>query len=539
MPANSRLDFNPEGRAADRTPWPPARLTKRIAVWIGLLAVFGCVGGPLGLAAPRVLPGDPLRPQQEEFLLSRIEAFRQSDPALRQAAIEDLGVAGDAAVPLLVRHVEASRNPVELRACFLAWERIGTPLAIQAARNAFDLKRLADDELALLALVLGHLGPGDRLPLLRDGATARRASPFRLASTMALGALADQAGLREVVESVDKEPLEAQRVATYLAAGVAGDRLVLPELLESLDDKAVDGRRAAAFAIGEIADPSALPGLLAALRREKSDPVRVAIALSLGRMEDPASRDALLDLTRARDPGVREAAWAALAARGDAVDQLAALLRDEKDVATLVRGTLACAAMPHAALTQDLLELLKSPHGDVRSAAGFALAGQRAKGCDADLLAWLKGEKKARIADALLVIGVLDVKAALAWLEGEQPTVADESMEQAVRRTLSGWRDVRLLRDQLEGRLRSLEARLIDRRQALLEQLVERVFDLDNIERRAAADGGGDGSGEGGGFGKPRIDPRNTSLERDLLEWFQRDPYFVARQQRDAGPRGG
>ena len=470
----------------------------------------------------------------DDLIEEQIEPFRRSEPSDRWLAIERVASLGDRAVPFLVRHLRDTKNPVELRAALLALERIGTPLAAQAVRNRFHRIERASDEATVAALILGVVGPGELRDKLRESATSRKTSETRLGATLALGRLGDREGLREVLEEARKEALARQRIAAAVAAATSRDRLLLTLVLPLLKDKNDDVRRAAALAVGEIGDPSALPVLLEAARREKSETVQAAFALALGRMDDAESLGVLRRWSRSPDEALRDAAWSALAARPDGTEAVIAALGQWKNPTRLASLALACAESPAGSQVATPLEkLLESQHAEVRSAAGLALAVVGGPAQEDAILVWLDREPRDGRDDALLAVGVMRLDGARELLDGSASKDETELLV-AVRRTLDGWRDVRLLRDRLTNRLRGLDARLVDRREALIEELVVAIFQLDRVDRRLpGSDGGGGGGGgdsgdgsDGGGFQKSKIDPRNTSLERDLLEWFQRTPYF-------------
>lgn len=466
--------------------------------------------------------------QQEQFVRGLIKDFNQPDPARRRAAIDTVAMAaGAAAIPLLLSSFEDS-TPLERRSCLLAAMEIGGPVAAAAIQKMAAEPRLQDGERCIAALVLGVVGAGDRLDELRELAAGKRPSSARRGAVLALGRLQDGAGLRDVLARLEKEGIAKERATMLVAVGAARDRLLLPAVLAYMRDDDDEVRRAAAFAVGELGDPSTLPALLQAAASERSIPVQEAQALALGRYDDAGSRAALLGLSTSKDEVVWSAAWLALAARTDTLEWLSSRLRSTKNPDRTARLALACAACPNEGIRQVLEELLKSSRPEVRGAAGLSLAARGERQSGAAILAWLEREKRQEErGEAILAAGALVVEAALPVLDGAQPVSRADPLTEAVRSTLTGRLDPRVLRDQVDERLREMNARLWDRREVVGQDLIESLFELDQLDRRIAPPGGGSGGNTPPGYpsGAARLDG-DSSFTRDLEGWFARRCYL-------------
>lgn len=485
-----------------------------------------------------------LRPAQEQYLEERSKGFSDPDPERRRGAILDLARAGDAATSVVVERLLSSKNPLTQRSAILALYEIGTSNATAALERAFDRTENDDDlkgeELAVLSLVLGARERTAVIPALRLAAGSRRPSPFRRAATLALGRLGDVDGVLALLDRLPREPIAERRAAVLTAAGVLGARLLLPAIVENQDDDVPIVRRAVAFAVGEIGEAARLESLLALGRREKNEAVRTALTLAWGRIDHPSAREALGRATRDRSAEVRAAAWASLAARGDGADVVSLALAKEPNAERRAEFARACAAAPGGGLVMPLLERLTDRSKAVRAAAGRALAALDARGVagvraeSQAILDWLSRESdEVARRDALLVVGLLELPGALDVLAEQTWT---DPLRTRVERSLRGRLDPRLLRETLDQRLREEGGRLEDRRDRELSALVATCLDLDDVARRTPRSGGAGGPTEpsppGAPGGKPRIDRRASSYERDLIEWFSETPYFPSADER-------
>lgn len=494
---------------------------------------------------------------QAGYLKDLIREFGDSDPAQRRLAVKQVSRAGDAAVPLVLESIRETSNPQIIRSGLLALGEIGSPTAVELLRRQVQTGELREAEQTVAMLLLGQLGPEKALNRIRAAAVLKGPSLLRRAALLALGFQRDLEGISPVLSSLGKEALESRRIVALVAAGVCGNRQSLPEVVPFLEDDAVDVRRAAAFAMAEIADPSVLQPLLDTLKRERDEQVLIAVALALGRQEDQASAAALASLASSQVLDLKAVALVALAARADGAEPVLRTLAGSRDPLLLSEVALAVAAAPERRFGDALSNLLASRHAPVRGAAGLALAAQQSVDQAQAILAWLKKERDrdAQIS-AVLAAGLLEPPGALEILGGPGFRCADMELLERVSRTLQRNSDPRLLQDRLERELRAGQARLIDRIDDLLRDLVAAGCGLKQISRHVSvpsqkpgdgADGAGDGGGPtgsgsegirpdlGGRSRLARIDWRNSSVERDLEAWFREDDYFgswAERQQR-------
>ncbi|RMH41630.1 MAG: HEAT repeat domain-containing protein [Deltaproteobacteria bacterium] len=317
-----------------------------------------------------------------------------ADPRLRAAATEALRVAGRAAVPALVRHLDGELAGDPASAVALLRDA-ADPAATDALVRELGRGRVSR------GLVLDALGAaGDRralvpvLTLLDDADPAVRRQAMRALRPLLdapaadvligamddddpevrslaaeyLGILASRAAVPRLARAVrDGHPLRL-RYAAAEALGRIGDARAVPALVDALRAGPSPLRRAAADALAAIADESAVPPLLALVRgdveadarghaaralggvlrdRPRADaraalaplcasgPVEVSLAAigALGAMADPAARDTLVAVARTADPERRRAAVAALGALADpaAAPAVRAALRARDD----------------------------------------------------------------------------------------------------------------------------------------------------------------------------------------------------------------
>ncbi len=554
-------------------------LDVRKEIVLVVIAASGVLGTRVGHALPMgdetaapapLLSPDRLDAGQLRRLDTLMKPFDDPDAKKRRKAIVDVGLVGNVAVPFLKKRIDEKATPLVDRSCILALGEIGGEAALvclEAVLRAVGSK-LHDEEAAAAYLVLGRVGnpavlerpeATDAITMLATAAVSKKPSLSRRAAVLALGRAHRAKELAIVADGFAKEPLEDQRVAILIAIANCADSGFTDLAISALQDRADAVRRAACLVLAENGDPRAVDALLKSIANERDEKVLAATAIALGGLADSASRAALRDLTQ-RTGSIRLAAFAALAARNDSVEDIAAFFQRSKDTELLARVALAAAASRSSKLDQPLIALLTHSRPEVRSAAGLALAARGTKGAEAAVVQWLKTEKdNSAHADALLVAGALELAAAKDALSQSERNAAHGSFVDQVRRTIEGRRDPRLLQAEVEKKLREKHAREWDLRCVEYAELVSTVFHFDLLARArvlagkpaGGGDPGGggdsnggegsggsdDGSGEGGAPGsgagspflKPKIDRKTSVLERDLELWFEVEPYFEAR----------
>jgi HEAT repeat protein len=312
------------------------------------------------LRSPRLLPEERARiasllgrtgaPRAAPLLSS---LSRMTDPALRDAAIDALGVLGPAGADDALLAALESPDPGERLRAAVALSEAGGPKARDALLAKLDHGGELDRSAVLTALggVLAR-DPSDEAveQLGRDldlAAGAERdalvealgRAPISSAST-ALGGLARA-----------PEPADRQAAATLLAAH-GGDATALAAARSLLTDPYPDVRAQAAWSLGVIGDPSDVARLSAVAEGADVDPAVNATA-AIGRIAARAhdagiATAALCPLVRAARPYVRANALAGIAlvgARcGDGAAERAALLTDPNEdarasaAAVVIRG---------------------------------------------------------------------------------------------------------------------------------------------------------------------------------------------------------
>jgi hypothetical protein len=106
-----------------------------------------------------------------------------------------------------------------------------------------------------LALVLGHVGDGEAVPLLIDGA-ADDDSQVRIYSLWALGAIAEPSGMSTVTAAlIDTDP-GIRKTAAYALGGFPDRPAAVAALVPLIDDPVADVRWNAALALARLDDPS-------------------------------------------------------------------------------------------------------------------------------------------------------------------------------------------------------------------------------------------------------------------------------------------
>ncbi|MBK6941192.1 MAG: HEAT repeat domain-containing protein [Planctomycetes bacterium] len=453
-----------------------------------------------------LLYADALRPAHESYLRDRAKELGDPDPKKRRAAIHALADAGDAGAATLLESIGKTQNGVVLRSALLALGDSGSPAAVAELRRLYEKGGQQEGERAVLALVLGVVGPGSAAQTLRNEASSRKPSTARLAATLGLGRCGDGEALAESLSGLGKESLEEQRAAIVLAAGEArarGAAFAPGTFGVALRDRGAQVRRAGALAIAlrpDVADASALQD---AWKREKVTEVRVALVLALGGIDDARIDELLLTAARGKAGEVRDAALVALAGRsgGAWIDAT----RSVRESVVLEVAALGCAAAPDSTVAQTLVEWLASAQPGLRSAAGLALAAMRSAAARDAVLDWAARETDlSALDDALLAVGVLDLPAALDRVGELRTPTGRVTLSKDTRKTLEGRRDARLLEDQLERRLRARHARRADRIADAVAELVDEILDLDDIARRLPTTDSGAGSGSGSGSGRVR-----------------------------------
>ena len=290
-----------------------------------------------------------------------VEALKDQEDFVCEAAADALGRMGPAAVKALPQLVEALKEEEILRKS--AADALGEmgPAAVEALPQL--VEALKDDKEEMVreaaADALGKMGQAavEALPQLVEALKDDKEERVRAA---AAGALAVEA-LPQLVEALKDDKEEMVREAAAHALGKMGPAAVealpqlaveaLPQLVEALkDDKEKLVRRMAAAALAEMgpAAVEALPQLVEALKDDKEEMVRKSAADALGEI-GPAAVEALPQLVEAlkddKEEMVREAAACALGKIGpaavEALPQLVEALKDDKE--EMVREAAACA----------------------------------------------------------------------------------------------------------------------------------------------------------------------------------------------------
>lgn len=529
------------------------------AACVVVAAGFGVRGDDAAPPPSPLLSVGKLDPAHERHLDELLRRFQDPDPTRRHDAIAAVGRTGDAAVPAIRARIRGTSNGQVQRCGLIALAWIGGEAAAASAREVLRDGKLREDELAVAYLALGALDPGSEAETLAAAANSKKATIVRRAAILALARASRLDLLEPAFLAFSRDPLADSRVALLLAASTARTEVPLDVAIAGSADRSAPVRRAACAALGEWGDPRASAALVSLLRNERDETVLAAAALALGRCGSGAEIESLRGLLDHTDEEVRDSARSALAARHDGASEIADLLGRERDSVRLARLAASCAASRVETLDQPLQALLTHARAEVRAAAGLALAARESKGSGSALARWLLAERDhAARADALRVCGALGVSEAKDLLRSIVAPPGREDLVEDVRRTLDGRRDPALCRAEVENRLRELRAREFDRRDETIRELTGFVFDFASLSKfvpgsvkpppgtgSGSGDGGGDGGTDGGGsdgggsdgggapgglLGKPKVDRKNTVVERDLESWFRERPYLQARR---------
>jgi HEAT repeat protein len=321
-----------------------------------------------------------------------IDALRDDDPRIRQAACTALGQIGNlAAVSELTKRLQDSVSDVRKAAC-TALGQIGDPSAVPAliaCLNDWFISGAAANALvqigkpAVPALIetltspsnrvciaactaLGEIGDPDAVPELIQCLEDADWS-VRSAACTALAQIGDAAAIPAL--RVHAEIMEEARHALYKLGGTS---MSLQEAVRTLSEQNQWGVlcraltsnlvRAAIVQLGSIA----VPALIDALHND--DPkIRQAACTALGHIGDTAAVPSLIQSLEDEDRYVRSAACNALGQIGDpsAVPALIACL-DQREISEAAANALVQIGKP---AVPALIEALTSPSNPVRSAA--------------------------------------------------------------------------------------------------------------------------------------------------------------------------
>ncbi|HEU5055195.1 MAG TPA: TonB family protein [Kofleriaceae bacterium] len=367
--------------AVDRMP-PDALLSRFREVCIGALgrALGGKdsaaqVAAIDGVAAARV---SALAPSVREVARTTVE------PQVRRAALRALAQVGDReAIGLLRENALGTGSPEDRGAAAAALAMLGAGAEVEKAAHT-GLKSSDENTRWSALVVMAHVAVPAAVPDLRAllGGSSRAARAERMASAMALGAVAAGSGeparaaMAALVDCLGVSDA-AQRAACAMAVAAAAEngarsRTAYSRLTGLLRDRDEQVRAAAALSAARL-EPARFARDMGALAREKSDPVLAAMAEGLGGVPGGEALARLGKLATSGSGPVRLAAAEALARRPDA-DQVLAGLIDHPDPA--VRAI----AVRRERRPDVLRAQLAAEAPEVRAAALAALVAQDGAG---------------------------------------------------------------------------------------------------------------------------------------------------------------
>jgi hypothetical protein len=366
----------------------PSLAPRRFAPPVDTLALAPTVLGLVGVAVPKTMRGDDLRPvlagkdldvgpafaavihkkmvvrwphkliADLRFGLFEVydlaadpherENLAGSEPALRDALRDEVYGWLDSLTPLAAAPAGAAVGP-DRRLAALDLGRLGDRRAVQP------LVSLASDPAAALdarreaAKMLGHLADessADALALLLEDPSA----PLAAEAAIALGRMFDQRAkstLRRVVASEDPDV----RTRAAVSLGRLRDRAAVPALIEALWLAPREYEREEAVRwLGRLGDTQALDPLLQILPESRT---RHLAVIAIGRLRDPRTFDALASvLAGERLSDVRSATVQGFGYLGDAraVELIAPLAASDASLSTATESLVRLGAIRRGAI---------------------------------------------------------------------------------------------------------------------------------------------------------------------------------------------
>jgi HEAT repeat protein len=242
------------------------------------------------------------------LVLRLVNAEESDESALQGLAVLNAGQWA-AIRPMATRLLENLRGPAQARLADLFERRGVTAQAIHDTRSHRPAVR------AQAAEILGQLRHEPAVPelcrLLRD-----RNRDVRQVATRALGRIGDSAAVLPLMETLGSDRPVPKHI-TAQAVFRLGPSAV-PALAAAVDHVDPGVREVAIETLGMAGGYEAAPGIIRALRDDDVADVRVRAARALGTLGLPSAVEPLLEVTRAGEPAVREAAVHALGGLGSA-----------------------------------------------------------------------------------------------------------------------------------------------------------------------------------------------------------------------------
>ena len=230
------------------------------------------------------------------------DAARQSDPALRMAAIKGLGRLGNRdAKPLLLAALSKGQvfeRVTAAEALLLLGDSSGVPMLRTVLNDRTD-----GNARAMAAVALGYAHDPASVPMLKQALVDQNID-VRLGAAAALTHYGDSGGVTYLRGAIRDPDQVTRRHAAQLFDDIAFDS-GHPILVEALSSPDADVELAAVKTLGTAGgDPEV--ELLGTLLRASKDPIaRADIAWSLGRIGSPNGIEMLLAMVQETDPAVR------------------------------------------------------------------------------------------------------------------------------------------------------------------------------------------------------------------------------------------
>jgi len=359
-----------------------ARLVPNSAYAAHLLGWLGQVEALPDLLEALHGPDDPIRDAATEAILRfggaalpiLITALARPEPALREQAVQLIGLVGDRSVaPVLVEYLRDPQMGVRL-AVLRALGSLGGEASYDGLLQAIGDPATREAALGIVAQITEMSVVEDlKTYLQRFLYESKGQGATRWAAAQALSLLGDEAAVSILLNAMRLPDETIRKPAADALARVRGRRAV-NVLIEALGDRDWLVRQKAVEALSSIQD-SRVAAALTPLTRDPEWRVRWALAAALGRVRDHRLFAPLRELARDRDRWVRRMAMD-VCGRLDDPRALEIVVHGLKDPEADVRLGALLSLQRHRdpSLAGPVAELTQDPTPEVRAAAARTLA---------------------------------------------------------------------------------------------------------------------------------------------------------------------
>jgi len=528
-----------------------------------------------------ITSGKKLSASRMKFLEDSIKQLRDADYQTRFGVIERLIRLDKVALPAMVHEIEHNTNPMLVRCLILALSEIGGKEAARLLESISASSSRGRDELIMAALGLGKSDASIELDRLRSLLGPEKNRFVRKAAALALARRKDSLSAGKMIKYAKSEREDELSIIFLLSALMAGGDDVIkavPALLKSSNESR---RKALILGAAFSGESVLLPALLKYGLNRRG--LIGALAVCLGRFRSEQSVPILEKAAAGLDPRIAADALYSMTYQDEkkAAAIFSTVLNSSRESYVRAHCLLALSWSGFAASFQDEVhDALRDPDQQMRSAAALACRHVHDDTTCAMIGDALEKEKNPEAAsDLLLVLGILGGKQYLQLADHWAKQRGDEVMSgvaQKVAKVMSNKMDPRILEELYAERLSRISGMWHFRLRDAVMTEIFKGLELDKIVRMTSDSDfpGSYGTGESGGSGYG-VDPGsgNTDLgsggtgeggeaaggvetpdeedggsgssdggtdfslkkkklfryeviERELLLWFKRYPYF-------------